>query len=380
MTISALCEALFWFSVIFVGYTYFGYVLILFLLGKLRGYFVEKDDITPSVSFIITAYNEEKILKKKIENTVEQDYPKDKIEIIVASDCSTDRTDEIAKSFEAQGVRLIRAPQRKGKENTQKYAVDEAHGDILVFSDAATLLEPTGVRCIVKSFNDPAIGCVSSMDRFIDKENNLSGEGIYVKYEMMLRRLESRANGLVGLSGSFFAARREVCSPWAVDLQSDFNTLMNAVRKGYRGACDADAIGYYRDLAEDVQEFHRKVRTVVRGIRVFMRNLSMLNPGKYGLFSWQLMSHKLCRWLVPFALIMAVISSAYLAFHSVFYLSVFLLQCIFYVLACVGVYIQTNHKAFRVLRFFVTVNASVLYAWFSFIKGKKYVHWEPSTR
>ena len=196
----------------------------------------------PSVSYIITAYNEEKRIKEKIENSLGQDYPKEKLEIIVASDCSSDGTDEIVRSFEENGIKLVRAPERKGKENAQKHAVDAANGEILVFSDVATVLKPDGISNIVRNFSDPAIGCVSSEDKFVDKDGNVSGEGAYVKYEMFLRKLESKVNTLVGLSGSFFAARRQVCENWATDLQSDFNTLLNSVKLGLRGISDPNSI------------------------------------------------------------------------------------------------------------------------------------------
>ena len=214
----------------------------------------------PSVSFIITAYNEEVRIKQKIENSLAQDYPKDKLEIIIASDCSSDKTDEIVKSFKDKGIKLVRAPERKGKENAQKHAVDAAGGEILVFSDVATILKPNAISNIVDNFKDPAIGCVSSEDKFIDKDGNVSGEGAYVKYEMFLRKLESKVNTLVGLSGSFFAARREVCKNWAIDLQSDFNTLLNSIKLGLKGVSDPKSIGYYENIADEKKEFNRKTR------------------------------------------------------------------------------------------------------------------------
>ena len=227
----------------------------------------------------------------------------------------------------------IRAPERKGKENAQKHAIDASNGEILVFSDVATILKPDAISNIVKNFNDPSIGCISSEDNFIDLDGNVSGEGAYVKYEMFLRKLESKVNTLVGLSGSFFAARREVCENWATDLQSDFNTLLNSIKLGLKGISDPNSIGYYQNIADEKKEFSRKTRTVLRGISVLMRNLSLLNPIKYGLFSWQLFSHKLCRWLVPFLLISAFISNVVIMFNSVPLFCIFILQISFYSLA-----------------------------------------------
>ncbi len=376
-----IAEAIFWVSILFIIYSYIGYPLILMFISIFRRRPVNKGDITPYVSLIITAYNEEGRIREKIENSLNQSYPKDRLEIIVASDCSSDATDEIVASYKSQGVKLVRASERKGKESTQKLAVDAASGEILVFSDVATILTPEGVSNIVKNFNDPTVGCVSSVDRFIDADGKISGEGAYVKYEMFLRALESKVSTLVGLSGSFFAARKEVCRNWAVDLQSDFNTLLNSVRQGLRGISDPDSIGYYKNIKDEKKEFDRKVRTVLRGISVFMKSLALLNPFNYGLFSWQLFSHKLCRWLVPFAMITAFLINSLLAQEYLSYKIIFIIQICFYLIAILGM--TTNlfsRNIFKLPSFFVIVNLSILKAWFLYIRGKRLVTWTPSQR
>ena len=343
---------------------------------------VKKGDLKPKVSFIITAYNEEKRIKEKIENTLKQDYPREKLEIIVASDYSTDRTDEIAESYQTLGVKLVKAPERRGKENAQKHAIDAASGEILIFSDVATMLEPDGISKVVRNFSDPTVGCVSSVDRFLDPDGRISGESAYVKYEMFLRNLETKIGSVVSLSGSFFAAHREVCQDWAVDVQSDFNTLLNSVKMGLRGVSDPESIGYYNNIVDEKKEFERKVRTVLRGISVFMRGLPLLNPFKYGLFSWQLFSHKLCRWIVPFALIAAFVSNVLLASYSALYLWTFILQLVFYALAFGGVWITLFSRKYflKIPSFFVLVNLSILMAWYRYFKGERMIRWEPSQR
>ncbi len=377
-----LIEMTFWASVGFVFYAYFGYPIILTGISLLKNHPVKRGNITPRVSFIITAYNEEKRIQEKIENTLMQKYPQDKFEIIVASDCSHDKTDEIVKSYNFKGVKLVRASERKGKENAQKYAIDIASGEILVFSDVATILQPGSIESLVKNFNDPTVGCVSSVDKFVDKGGKISGEGAYVKYEMFLRRLETKVNTLVGLSGSFFAARREVCLNWATDLQSDFNTVLNSVKTGLRGVIDPETVGYYTNITDEKKEYARKVRTVLRGISVLMKNLNMLNSFKYGLFSWQLFSHKLCRWLVPVALLAGLFSNASLIRESDVYMYIFICQCLFYAMAAVG--IRTDFLArlntFKVPSFFVLVNLSILNAWYRYVRGERMVSWEPSKR
>jgi cellulose synthase/poly-beta-1,6-N-acetylglucosamine synthase-like glycosyltransferase len=378
-----LCaQTVFWTAIGFVCYAYVGYPLLLMLMGLVRNRPVEKGPFQPKVSFIITAYNEEKRIHEKLLNTLQQDYPRESLEVVVASDYSTDGTDDLVRSFAPSGIRLIRSKTKGGKEAAQKQAVESTSGEILVFSDTATMLEPTAVTTIVQNFADPTVGCVSSVDRFIDVEGAVSGEGAYVRYEMLLRQLETRVNTLVGLSGSFFAARRTVCQNWAPDLQSDFNTLLNSVRMGLRGVADPESVGFYKNLADQRKEYERKVRTIVRGISVFRRSLSLLNPFRYHLFAWQLFSHKLCRWLVPFAMIAALAANAVLASSSRFYQGMLSVQVAFYALAvsCLATKRLPSVGILRIPSFFVMVNVSILDAWFRYFRGERIVSWSPSKR
>jgi glycosyltransferase involved in cell wall biosynthesis len=372
-----MIELAFWCSAVLILYAYVGYPCALACFSLIRRRVVEAAPISPPVAFIITAYNEEARIREKLENTLAQRYPTGFLEIIVASDCSTDRTDQIVGEFSSR-VRLVRASERRGKEAAQQLAIAEASAEILVFSDVATALGVDGVSTIVSHFADPTVGCVSSVDRFVDADGHLSGEGSYVRYEMWLRSLESRVNSLVGLSGSFFAARREVCRNWSNDRQSDFSTLLNAVRWGLRGVLAADCAGYYRNIVDERREGQRKVRTVVRGISVLTRNVDMLNPFRYGLFAWQLASHKLCRWLVPFAMIATVLTNAVLAARSPFYLATLSLQMAFY-LAAIGGGV-TGVPILRIPAFLLSANVAVLRAWIRYARGERITRWNPSDR
>lgn len=372
-----MAEFLFWCAGAFVFYAYVGYPLGLLLLWPFSHRRVQKRSITPRVSFIIAVHNEERRIQQKLDNTLAHHYPAGNIEIIVASDCSTDRTDDIVETYRDR-VRLVRATERRGKEAAQQLAVEAASGDILIFSDVGTALSPTAISTIVMNFADATVGCVSSVDRFRDPDGSVSGEGVYVRYEMFLRTLESRVNTLVGLSGSFFAARREVCRHWAPDQQSDFATLLNALNMALRGVLDTESAGYYNNIADDSREFQRKVRTVLRGIAVLAANARMMNPFRYRLFAWQLVSHKLCRWLVPFALIVAWVSNALLAAQSPLYLVAFLAQIGFYLAAAVG--IRTGRRTLKVPAFLVVSNLAILVAWFRYAAGQRIVAWSPSER
>jgi cellulose synthase/poly-beta-1,6-N-acetylglucosamine synthase-like glycosyltransferase len=250
-----------------------------------------------------------------------------------------------------------------------------------VFSDVATRLDPDGVRQIVMSFDDPSVGCVSSVDRMIGSDGRPSGEGGYVRYEMQLRALESRVGSLVGLSGSFFAARREVCTPWPVDIPSDFTTVLNAVTRGLRGVSDGNAIGYYTDLADTSKEYSRKVRTVVRGISALLTHRALLNPFRFGLFAWQLASHKLFRWIVPFAMAGALLANLWLASDSNFYRVLAGFHLAGYGLALLSLRWPTPVlRVWRPVGFLLLANASILTAWMRVMQGKTIVVWTPSER
>jgi len=365
-----------------IVYAYLGYPASLFLAGFFRNRDVKKASVFPYVTIIITAYNEEEKIQQKLENTLSLEYPKDKLQIIVASDGSTDRTNEITMCYQQKGVDLLKIVERKGKENAQKEAVKCARGEVIVFTDVATLLDTSGLKQIVSNFADPSVGCVSSEDRLLGKDGKPCGEGLYIRYEMWLRRLESKVNSLVGLSGSFFATRKEVCQDFSGELQSDFRTVLNSVKMGLRGVSDPQAIGYYRDVSEEEREFNRKVRTVLRGLTVFFRHLEFLNGLKYGFFSYQYFCHKLLRWLVPVFLFIALVSNLILAWKSSLFFSMFLVQLVFYSSAIFGWKRKdlTSRTLLKIPMYFIIVNASIFVAWWKYLKGERVIMWAPSER
>lgn len=367
-------------SVLIVFYAYFAYPLSLLVLKLFRQREKQRHKIYMSVTFIITAYNEEKRIKEKLENTLKLKYSGGKLQIIVASDGSTDATNDIVRSYEKQGIELLKVINRGGKENAQKEALVYARGEVIVFSDVATILEPQGLIEIVSNFADPSIGCVSSEDMLIGQDGEPSGEGLYVCYEMWLRRLESKVNSIVGLSGSFFAARKAVCQNFSRDVQSDFRTLLTCIKLGLRGVSDPKAIGIYLNIADEKREFERKVRTVLRGLTVFFRHLELLNVFQYGLFSYQFFCHKLLRWLVPFSLVMILVSNVILAATSNFFLLLLIGQFIFYGIGIYGWITQSLKGVLKIPMFFMVVNVAIAVAWWKYLSGKRVMLWEPSER
>ena len=296
-------EILFYIFAVLSVYSYFLYPLILKILPERKSADTDVDsqpDLElPFLSLIITVHNEAGRIRVKLDNTLKNDYPPELREIIVASDFSTDETDDIVTSYADKGVRLVRADERKGKEYAQLCAIRESRGEILVFSDVATQIPVEALRILAMRFADKHVGALSSEDQFISNDGRVVGEGAYVKYEMWLRRLESNRAGLVGLSGSFFAARREVCEDWDIFCPSDFNTALNSAKHGLVAITCPDVVGIYNDVQDSSLEYRRKMRTVIRGITAIARHPEVLNPFRMGLFAFQVWSHKIMRWGVP---------------------------------------------------------------------------------
>lgn len=377
---------LFWMLLLLSAYSYFLYPLLLRGLLAWRGTPANATPIgavEPSVvSLIITAHNEAARIRDKLDNTWAIVYPRDRLDIIVASDCSSDETDAVVGEYGYRGVRLVRARERLGKEYAQQCAVQVARGDILVFSDVATRIPPEAVGKLAAVFADPRIGAVSSEDRFLSQDGELVGEGAYVRYEMGLRRMESRLAGLVGLSGSFFAARRTVCADWDIHAPSDFNTALNCVRLGLKAVTAPDVLGYYHDLKDPGREYQRKLRTVLRGLTGLARHLDVLNPARFGLFAFQVWSHKVMRWLVPWCLLALFVVT--LTIHDLHWLYALALwgQVGFYGMALLGHWFPRLRALtpVRILYFFVQANVAVAQATLYFLAGRRMTTWQPSSR
>lgn len=336
----------------------------------------------PYISIIITAHNEEIRIAEKIRNTLELNYPKELLEILVASDASTDDTDQIVRNFDANGVKLVRADERKGKEYAQLQAIKVAQGEILIFSDVATQITEDTLKALANRFADSQVGALSSEDRFLSEDGAVVGEGAYVKYEMWLRKLESQVNSLVGLSGSFFAARKVICENWDISVPSDFNTALNCAKLGFVAISDSEVIGYYKDVKQGKGEYARKCRTVVRGISAIASKPEVLNFSKFGFFAFQVWSHKIMRWVVPWFLLGLLMASIFLLKEHWIYLSAFVVQIIFYGLVISGALVANLREQvfIRIPFYFVQVNIAIAHATIAFMLGKRIVTWTPSKR
>ncbi|RFA25147.1 glycosyl transferase [Alkalilimnicola ehrlichii] len=375
-------ETVFWIAFIGAIYSYFLYPLVLVLTPGRQPTQPHPSTGMPKLTLVVTVYNEAERVRAKLDNCLGLRYPSDRLEILIASDASDDGTDAIVKEYAERGVRLVRADRRLGKEHAQRLAIQEAEGEILVFSDAATRIPHDSLLRIVEGFSDPSVGAISSEDRFVAPDGRVVGEGAYVRYEMWLRRLESDVHSLVGLSGSFFAARRRVCQEWDIHSPSDFNTALNCARLGYVAVSDPDLNGFYPAIQEEKREYQRKLRTVIRGITSLVRQPAVLNPFQYGFFSFQVWSHKVMRWLVPWFLLALLLASFALATQSWFYATALAGQLVFYALVITGMLCNPlRARTFvKIPYFFVQVNVAIAHATLAFLLGKRVTTWQPSKR
>jgi cellulose synthase/poly-beta-1,6-N-acetylglucosamine synthase-like glycosyltransferase len=361
-------------------YVYIGYPVLLSVIGfffKRRqaelGYF-------PTVSVLIAAYNEEGGIRKKIEQTLELDYPSDKIEIIVLSDCSTDHTDEIVKSFTDSRVRLFRAPQRKGKTNAQNLGVEVANGEVLIFSDATTVYHPLALQYLACNYADLKVGAVSGRYQYFDPDGKSpTGSGMiaFWNYENLIKMMQSRIRTISGCCGCIYSVRKAAYTPLHPGVISDLVQPLWAIQKGYRVVFEDRALAYEETTKSSKEEFSMRVRVVTRGIRGILSVADLLNPAKYGWVSFQLFSHKILRWMVPFFLLLLFASNAVLWNHPG-YAWLFAAQTAFYGFALLTLLVPLHRiwKPFGIPLYFCTLNAAALRSVVEVLRGRNYVVWE----
>jgi hypothetical protein len=359
-----------------VLFAYLGYPALLGLLARLAPRPVAKADVFPPLSVIIAVHDGGERLARKLEATLGLDYPAP-VEVIVASDGSTDDTDRVARSFEGRGVLLVRSEKRAGKEAAQDLAIRHAKGEILVFTDLGAELEAGALRALVRPFADPSVGAVSSED-VVEPSG---GEGAYVRYEMALRRLESETTSLIGLSGSCFAVRRVLAAPWPHDLASDFRTALEAGRRGLRAVAEASARARFSTVRDPGAEWARKVRTVQRGLAVLSDYRDLLHP-RHGRVALSLWGHKVARFTSPFALLALLGASGLLAPESALAAVLLAVQVAGLGLGALSLAVPRLGAWLpaRLAGFFLLVNASILVAWVRHLSGPRAVVWEPTRR
>jgi cellulose synthase/poly-beta-1,6-N-acetylglucosamine synthase-like glycosyltransferase len=348
----------------------------------LRPLRVRRGESAPTVSIIITAYNEECDLAAKLENTLTLDYSRELLEIIVASDCSTDRTDEIVREFAGCGVRLHRQSERLGKTAAQNAAVELARGEIILFSDATSLYQPNAVRAMMPSFVDSSVGCVAGRLEYVDGSDSDVGRGArsYWSYETFLKRHESRVGSLIGVSGCLYAVRRSAYVPLYHEACSDFIIATKMVEQNLRAVYEPNAVCTEQTNRQSDKELKMRVRIIAQTFTDLWRHRTMLNPVRSGFYGVQLLSHKVMRYLAPFFLMGLFVASAVLAPGSLAYRLAFAAQAAGYAcpaLAWVLDRVGIRSRLLALPQYFMLTNLASLIACYQFLRGERYARWEP---
>lgn len=370
------------------GYAYALYPALLWLLTRpLKRRDAGELDEWPTVTLTVPVYNEAANIKRKLDELLSLDYPKEKLQILVISDASTDATDRIVASYAAAGIELIRLDNRRGKTAAENAAGPVARGSIIVNSDATVRVASGALKALIRAFADPSVGVASGRDVSVgitEQESNRS-ESQYVGYEMWLRALETRVGSIVGASGCFYGIRTRIYdSRFPEELSRDFASALMARAHGLRAVSVDDAICFVPRTGTLQTEFRRKVRTMARGLETLWQWRHMMNPVRYGTFALMLVSHKLCRWLVYLLIPFAFAALAMVAPSS-------WAAAILFGVANVGVMVSAlawsrARRASQVNRivalfgFALASTTAGILAWLKVLRRERNAIWEPTRR
>jgi cellulose synthase/poly-beta-1,6-N-acetylglucosamine synthase-like glycosyltransferase len=336
--LGAIAALAFWTSAALVAYAYVGYPLLIYVLGRLRRRPTERKDICPTVSLLVPAYNEGRMIRAKIENCLKLDYPRDRLEILVASDGSTDATGRvIAEATKAGRIRGVVFPERRGKAAVLNDLVAMASGEILVLSDATTMVEPGSIRAFVSNFADPRVGCVSGIYRLVASNGDSSAgpESLYWRYERFIRESESRLGAMLGAHGALYSLRRALFEPIPPGTRNeDFTLPIGILMRGYRSIYETRAIA--SEDSSEMTGFGRRVGLAAGNYQQLGPLVRMRGWLRNPFVLFELLSHKILRLLSPFLMLAAYGASA-LLFEHPFYATAFAAQTVFIIAALLGV-------------------------------------------
>lgn len=384
---------LFWISIFIIVYTYAGYGLLLYLLVKAKQALHRRqplfyaDDELPEATLVIAAFNEEGIIREKIENTLALVYPKEKIRFLIVTDGSSDRTPAIVQQYPA--ITLLHSPERKGKINAVHRAMHSVTSEIVIFTDANTFLNKEALVRIVRHYKDARVGAVAGEKRVhIEEEADATaGEGFYWKYESKLKQWDSDLFSVVGAAGELFSLRTALYEAVAPDtLLDDFMLSMNVVLKGYRIVYEPEAYAVETSSASVQEELKRKVRIAAGGIQSVSRLPQLFNFFRYPTLSFQYVSHRVLRWTItPFLLILVFVLNAVMVVKGapVFYGVLLIGQCLFYAAAIGGWLLERREIKVKMLfipYYFCIMNYAILAGIRRYFAGQQKVTWDKAKR
>jgi cellulose synthase/poly-beta-1,6-N-acetylglucosamine synthase-like glycosyltransferase len=373
---------------LFVTYTYIGYPLLLKLFASFRSARSEADAPSewPSISITLAAYNEADRIRATLDSLLALDYPAELRQILVISDASSDGTDEIVKEYADRGVELLRMEERGGKDAAETAALEHLTGDIIVNTDATIRIQPDALKKLIATFADPTIGVASGRDVSVARVDGATnvGESGYVGFEMWLRDLETDVYGIVGASGCFYAIRADLHRhELPRGISRDFTAALRAREHDYRSVSVTDAVCLVPRALSLRHEYSRKVRTITRGLRTLFFKRRLLNPFRYGRFAWMLFTHKLCRWLVPWALLIGLSALVVLGMSYWWAVAAATAAVVGAVLAVLGMAWPKDRSVpllFALPAYLAGGNFAVLHAWSRLVTGKGQAVWEPTRR
>lgn len=372
-------ETIFWLCLFLVAYPYAIYPAALILFNRLsrRRPHVGDSTFEPSISVILPVHNEARRVEEKVRNLLALEYLRSKLQILVIGDGCTDDSMERAVRAGDGAVKAIPLAQRQGKAAALNAGLEQATGEIVVFTDAGIMLEPHSLRRLVAHFSDEHIACVSGED-YIEGADS---EGLYGSLELLLRREEARLHSIAGASGCFYAQRRSICKPFIAGMAPDFLSVLVTVASGKRALSEPEARGVMAATLSQRAEFRRKTRTFLRGITALFGNAQLLNPFRFPAFAFVLWSHKLARWLAPLPMLGCLIA-AFLLRHQSFFALVLLAQICLYALAVCGLVWRrlTELTIVKLSAFFLLVNMAALQALVMWIVGVRVEIWQPTVR
>lgn len=377
---------LFWLSLILLLYIYLGYPLLVYLWWRSARPVARDDDYVPAVSILIAAYNEAKDIEATVRNKLALDYPPEKLEILVVSDESEDGTDEIVQAIardSASAIRLIRQVPRQGKTSGLNLLVPEASGEIIAFSDANSQWDAKALRMIVRNFADPDVGYVTGKMVYVNASGFLVGDGCsaYMKYENWLREQETRIGSVVGVDGGIDAMRRSLYQPLRADQLPDFVQPLKVVEQGHRVVYEPDALLKEAALEDSSSEFSMRVRVTLRALWALKDMSQLMNPLRYGRFAFQMLSHKLLRYMAFIPQVVLTATAFVLAGRHGIYGVCLLGLILFYLLAWVGKRRETAGRHLPIYYaapyYLMLLNIACYHATLAFMKGEKKVIWNP---
>lgn len=386
---------LFWILLFIIIYAYLGYTLILLIIVFFKKLLTNQkplstDDSEPEVTLLVAAYNEKDCIEKKIRNSLELNYPKDKLKLVWVTDGSDDGTPQKLRQY--KDVTVLHEEVRKGKINAMNRAVRYIKTPIIIFSDANTNLNRNSVREITNIFRDNSVGCVAGEKRIITlkKEKAVgAGEGIYWQYESVIKSLESQLNSVMGAAGELFAIRTELYDDVKEDtILDDFTISLEIAKKGYKIKYAPDAFASESGSLSIKEELKRKFRIASGGLQTLFRMTEILNVFKYGMLSFQYFSHKVLRWtLVPFSFILIFLLNFIIVFtqeiNSDLYLYFLYVQLFFYGLILIGGLLSNMKIRMKILfvpYYMFIMNYAMINGIFRYISGSHSVKWEKSKR